>query len=150
MDARQYLLQLTREYRRIAMMKQRCNDWRLRALPGGIGYSNTRVQTSITNTMENIMVKVADLETQIDKAIVEYAALEDRIINEIHSLTGKDVNKYIQVLYYKYIPDANGKTKSLAQIAKMMCYSADHVAHLHGQALTLFAEQILNKTDEHL
>lgn len=107
-----------------------------------------KVQTSaVGDRMADTIARYVDIENEINSMIYEYVAKKDKIINEIHSLS--DV-RYIELLYLRYIPDAEThRTKRLDEIAEIMKrsdgqpYSCDHIVRMHGKALESFYKKIL-------
>ena len=106
-----------------------------------------KVQSSINlHKTEDAITRYVDLEAEIDRMIDELIMLRDKIINEIHEL---DDVRYEELLCLKYVGklDENAdriRYYRLEEIACVMkksngdCYSFDHIAHLHGEALQEF------------
>lgn len=105
-----------------------------------VDYSADRVQTSPSNSMENIVGRWVDMEAKLNTMIDSYVDLKYQVIREIHQL---EDTRYIQILYKRYI-----EFKPLRTIAVEMGYDYKWLCHLHGQALEDF-NRIINNTTKH-
>lgn len=105
-----------------------------------VDYSVDKVQTSPSNSMENIVGRWIDMEAKLNNLIDYYVDTKYKVVREIHQLS--DI-RYIQVLYKRYI-----EFKSLQKIAKEMDYDYKWLCRIHGSALEEFAN-ILNNTTKH-
>lgn len=79
------------------------------------------------------MVKILELENEIDCLIDNYVDLKHKIIGEIHELQN---SKYIEILYKRYVEE-----KRLEEVAVEMNYTFQYVILLHGYALKEFSEK---------
>lgn len=140
MTAKEYLLQVQILDTKIRHKEEEREQLR-RAVEGrGIAYDKERVQTSPSNVQESAIIKYLDLEVEIERLVDDYISRKDAIINQIHSISGKDADKYIRILYDHYVPDEKHKVKSLEQIAVDMNYNYTYTCELHGRALQAFAQ----------
>lgn len=113
---------------------------RLRELSVSIkaqSYDNERVQTSAKNSTEDLILKIIDLENEINDAIDGYVDLRQQIIRQIESI-GKDYPIYYRILYSRYVG-----CMTLKEIAVTEEYSYDRMKHLHGYALQEFEQKFL-------
>lgn len=89
-----------------------------------------KVQSSGGVNFDETLASVIDLETKITKEIGAYIDLKAKISSEINAMSD---NTLSLILFKRYVLN-----KTLAEIAKELNYSYDHVRHLHGQALMEF------------
>ena len=141
MKAKDYLKRLKRLDTIIRQKQQEITDLRLTASStGGFDYSKERVQSSPSGDAPFVrpVLKIIELEQQINAEINKFIAEKHKIINEIQSLKKSD---YINLLYKRYV-----EYKSLEQICVEMNFSYDYIKHLHGYALQCFEDKFLNST----
>lgn len=111
-----------------AKLKQLNELKRYSNLIGCTNLSNTYTYTgSISDKTGNAAEKKLDLIIEIKRDIVKYTMKKNVIINDIYKL---DNNKYIYILLKRYV-----ELKSLEQISVDMCYTYEHIRHLHSKAL---------------
>lgn len=109
-----------------------------------LSYNRDKVQTSVSRMIEEKMDRYNDLQREIDELIDEFVNVKHRIINEIQSIeAGEYTSVYIQILYDRYVA-----MKSLKTIAERMRYDYYYFCKLHGRALKVFQDQIINKTNK--
>jgi DNA-directed RNA polymerase specialized sigma subunit len=140
MTAKEYLNQvrdvrqaITAEIERLQQMKEMAMSIGTKELKAD------RVQTSIKNEgLEGTVGNYVDYENKILDRVAEYREFEDKIVDEIHGMNCAYKLKYI--IQMKYID-----MRRLEDIANEMGYTYDHVRHLHGQALEVFAKQYREK-----
>lgn len=136
MTAKEYLLQLHKADVIIKQRTQEKADLRARLSDiGSFDYSKERVQTSLPEGAgyEREIIRVIELEKEIDHLIDEYIVLKHKIIGEIHGLQN---SKYIEILYKRYV-----EGKRLEAVALEMNYTFQYVVMLHGYALKEFSEK---------
>ncbi len=136
MTAKEYLQQLHRADVIINQRIQEKADLQLRlSSVGGFDYTKERVQTSLSvgARYEREVVKILELENEIDCLIDNYVDLKHKIIGEIHELQN---SKYIEILYKRYVEE-----KRLEEVAVEMNYTFQYVILLHGYALKEFSEK---------
>ena len=141
MKAKDYLKRLECFDTIIRQKQQEITELRLTASStGGFDYSKERVQSSPSGgaPFERPVLKIIELEQQINAEIDRFVDKKHKIINEIQSLNNSD---YINLLYKRYV-----EYKSLEQICVEMNFSYDYIKHLHGYALKIFEDKILNST----
>lgn len=96
------------------------------------------VQTSFCgatgNQTEEQAIRIASLQIEIQKQIIEYHEEKDRIINQIHALQNV---LFIDVLYRRYVEDETDFVK----IAYDMGYSYKYILNAHGRALQEFEKR---------
>ena len=93
-----------------------------------------RVQGSGCNTNENLMIRMIDLEHEINAGIDHYIDLKRKAMALIDTLGD---SRYIEILYGYYL-----EQKSWEQIAVDIGYSWRHVHRLHGEALRQLPEKM--------
>ncbi len=133
MKAKQYLLQLQKMDsiidQNIAWLSE------LKKIKGDLkatDYTKEKVKSSKTNcaNFENIIIKIIDMEHDINDKIDEFVDRKQQIIKQIQSL---DNYKYMQVLYKRYV-----EYKRLEVIAVEMHYTYQHIKRIHIVALKKF------------
>lgn len=139
MKAKEYLQQLHRADVIIKQRMQEKADLRTRLSSiGSFDYSKERVQTSLSGCAgyERQIVKIIDLENEIDRLIDDYVGLKHKIIGEIHNMKNPD---HIRMLYKRYV-----ENKRLEQISVEMNYTYQYARELHGYALQEFETTYTN------
>lgn len=145
MTAKQYLgrvHQLRRQCesleRRILLLRAKAEGLR------GITYDKDRVQVSPSNTIEEAVTELVNLEMRYHGLIVEYSDVISTCIRQIQSLPDP---RYVEVLMMRYIdeePRSLDGRKSFDDIADKMGYTYGSIRHLHSDALQEFAKRYLN------
>lgn len=139
--AKEYLQRLQRLDTMINQKIQELSDLRATSKQiGGMDYSKDRVQTNACGDapFTETVLRIIDLEHEINREIDAFVDEKHRIINQIQSLQN---SKYIDILYQRYV-----KFKRLEQIAVDMNYTYDYVRELHGYALRDFEKNPHNPT----
>lgn len=96
----------------------------------GIDYSKDKIQSGHGNSLENSIVKLADLERKIDSKIDYFVGLKTKIECEIGALP--ETNERM-VLTYRYLCFL-----SWEEIAVKMGYSYRNIHRVHAKALKDF------------
>lgn len=94
-------------------------------------YSKDKVQTSKTNRMEDTLIRLFDMQEELQNRIDELVSLKASVIKEISKLDGK----YYLVMSLRYL-----ECLSWEWVARRMGHSIQHVHRLHGQALNILKE----------
>ncbi len=134
MTAKEYLQQLQKLDVVINQRIHEKDDLRARLLRiGSADYSKERVKTSRSAGAgyEKQIVKIIDLENEIDSLIDKYVDLKHKVIGEIHNINKAD---HIKLLYKRYV-----ENKMLEVIADEMSYSYQYIKELHRHALQEFS-----------
>ena len=92
----------------------------------GIDYSKDRVQTSPTNSIEELVIKIVDFEEEITRDIDKLVDMKREACNSINRVDGI----YGTILEMRYL-----ECMRWEEIAYRLGYSIQHVYRLHGQAL---------------
>ncbi len=140
MTAKEYLQQLHKADVIIDQRIQEKADLRARLSSiGSFDCSKERVQTSLPEGAgyEQRIIRIIDLEDEIDHLIDEYVSLKHKIIGEIHGLNDAD---QIKVLYKRYV-----LYEKFEQIAVDLDFSIRNVYFVHGNALQEFQKIHLQK-----
>lgn len=93
---------------------------------GGIDYSKEKVQTSLSNSVEDLIIKLVDFEIEITKDIDRLVDLKRKACQAINKIDGV----YGTILEMRYL-----ECMRWEEIAYRLKYSIQHVYRLHGQAL---------------
>ncbi len=139
MKAKEYLQQLQRLDVMIDQRLQEKADLQAGLFStGGVDYTKERVQTASPGNAgyEKKVIRMIDLEREIDDLIDEYVDLKHQIIGEIQGMKKPD---HIRLLYLKYV-----KNRKLEQIADEMSYSYQYVREMHRAALKEFSQTYTN------
>ncbi len=134
MTAKEYLQQLQKLDVVINQRIHEKDDLRARLLRiGSADYSKERVKTSRSAGAgyEKQIVKIIDIENEIDSLIDKYVDLKHKVIGEIHNINKAD---HIKLLYKRYV-----ENKMLEVIADEMSYSYQYIKELHRHALQEFS-----------
>lgn len=146
MTAKEYLSKI-QIYRR-AIMSTQLRIEELEHQASGIRaitYDRDRVQVSLENRMEDIMVRIATQAEKMGKQIIRY---QREVAKREKQIAGMDNPDYAEILRLRYIElDEGGRPMSLEEIACEMHLSFYRVAHLHGEALETFKRKYLMPKD---
>ena len=137
--AKEYLQRLQRLDTMINQKIQELSDLRATSKQiGGMDYSKNRVQTNACGDapFTDTVLRIIELEHEINREIDAFVDEKHRIINQIQSLQN---SKYIDILYQRYV-----KFKRLEQIAIDMNYTYQYARELHGRALQEFENTYTN------
>ncbi len=104
-----------------------------------IDYTKEKVQSSRQNgaNFETILIKIIDMENEINAEIDRFIDMKHNIINQIQNL---DNSKYMQVLYKRYV-----EYKRLEMIAVEMNYTYQYIRKSHKYALEEFEKVNINQ-----
>ncbi|MTI71067.1 MAG: DUF1492 domain-containing protein [Firmicutes bacterium] len=128
MNAKEYLTQAFKLDERINCKIEQASSLRDLACKVTASINDDRISgTKQKSPMENAIVKLVDLEREIDKDIDELIDLKREIINIINLVKNQN---YRLILELRYI---NGKTWD--DIATKMQYDLRWIYRLHGRAL---------------
>ncbi len=140
MTTKEYLQQLHKADVIIKQRMQEKSDLRARLSSiGSFDYSKERVQTSLSGGAgyEREIIKIVDLENEIDRLIDDYIGLKHKVIGQLHDLN--DTNQ-IKILYKRYVLG-----EKFEQIAVDMNFSIRNVYKIHGHALQEFQKIHMEK-----
>lgn len=139
-EAKEYLQQLQKADAIIGQRIREKNELRARLSNiGSLDYSRERVRTSARGRAgyEQQIVKIVDLENEIDRLIDVYDDLRHKIIGQIHELNNAD---QIKVLYKRYV-----LCEKFEQIADDLNFSVRNVYEVHSHGLQEFRRIHLEK-----
>lgn len=140
MTAKEYLQQLCRADVIINQRIQEKADLRSRLFSiGSMDYAKERVQMTLPtgSGYEREIVKLIDLENEIDGLIDTYVNLKHKVIEQLHELNNID---QIKILYKRYVLG-----EKFEQIAVDLNFSIRNVYKIHGHALQEFQKIYLKK-----
>lgn len=101
----------------------------LKAMKGavcGIDYSKDKIQTSPSNSQEDLIIKIVDLENAIKKDIDKLTEMKNKAREEINKLQGI----YATILELKYLENMDWE-----EIADRLNYSKESLHRKHRRAL---------------
>ena len=128
MNAKEYLSQAYRIDQRINSKLEQAVSLRELAKKATATLSNIpHKPNKNTRTLENIIVKIIDLENEINQDIDELVDLKREIVTIIKQIENPVYQTLLELRYLGY--------KSWEQIAVEMGYSLQHVFRLHERSL---------------
>lgn len=133
LESKEYLKQAYWLNERIKVKQEKLAELKASSISiGAIDYSKDRVQggSGTNSPFENQVMKIIDLEKEIEQDIQNLCLLKIEIINAIDSVPDKN---YSMLLSKRYM-----QMKPLKQVAKEMNYSYSHTKYLHRKALQMF------------
>lgn len=116
---------------------------RLREISTKVGSIDTtvdKVQVPYKSRMEAIIVKIADLEADIDKDIDKLITLKKEVMGRIDSLTNNDHKLLLNLRYLNLC--------SWEEIAVKMSYTYRWTLVMHGRALKAFDKILRSKSND--
>ena len=120
--------------RRISRRQRELEELReLTTSAGGLDYSREVVDHTATgDAMENKVIKIAELEEEIKRDILNCGNIQRMIARELEQMQN-ETNK--ELLFMRYV-----EGYKLEEIAIKMNYSYIHIRHRHGTALEEFRQ----------
>ena len=98
---------------------------------GGVNYGHERVQSSPKgDKIADEVIRMLELEEQINAERAQYFETKERIVNQIHMLSDA---RYVDVLVKRYV-----EMKDWDLISDEMNYAPAQVFRLHREALKAF------------
>lgn len=139
MTAKEYLLEIHKSRRILYSLEQRSEELRTQAEGlKAIAYDKDKIQVSPSNTMEEVIIKLVEVEEEYGRQIVRYHTEMQKRIDQIAAMRPD----YAEILRLRYV-EGNGRTLRLEEIAVRTHMSFDRVRHLHGEALEAFRRKWL-------
>ena len=142
MTAKEYLQQLERLNLLIQQkMKEQHDLEEMSKCVRAIDYSKDRVSSSCSGDAPfvNPVLKIVQLEQEINAEIDKYVDMKHTIINQIQQLPN---TQHVKILYERYVQE-----HTFEQIAVNMNSSIRSVYNLHGQALQVFQKKFLQNDE---
>ena len=135
MKAKEYLQQLRKLDIIINQKLQELDELKKMGGIKCIDYTMEKVQSSQKHcaTFENVLIKIIDMENEINTDIDKLVNKRHCIINQINELQNV---QYIEILYKRYV-----EYKDLKKIAKEMEYTYDYIRKIHVKALQNFEKR---------
>ena len=135
MKAKEYLRQLQKLDIIINQKLQELDELKKMGGIKCIDYTMEKVQSSQKHcaTFENVLIKIIDMENEINTDIDKLVNKRHCIINQINELQNV---QYIEILYKRYV-----EYKDLKKIAKEMEYTYDYIRKIHVKALQNFEKR---------
>ena len=130
MTKKEYLSQAFYLDKRI-QAKERQIDW----LKAHAGYISPQLSDmpkrprAHQSALEEAVVRIVDLETEISNGITVLVQLKQRITEAIRRINSMECETILEMRYLTYL--------SWEQIASQLGYSQDYIYHLHRRALSL-------------
>lgn len=95
--------------------------------------SNERVQTSVSDKLGSSVVKIVDLENELNDSIDRLIDLKSEAMKRIDSLENENYKLLLTLRYLNY--------KTWEQIAVEMNYSYRNIHKLHEKSLIIFEKE---------
>lgn len=144
MTAKQYLSRVHHLRRQCESLERKIMLLRTKAEGlRAITYDKDKVQVSPTNTIEEAVVELTNLEDRYRHLIVAYSEAISTRIEQIQSLPDSRHSEVLMLRYIEEEPNAPGGRMTFDDIAEEMHYSRIQIVRLHGQALQAFEERYL-------
>lgn len=132
-QAKDYFAQIPKINRMIKRLTETVSTLRSSLTSQNYELKQDVVQTSgPKNTLEETIIKIVQLEREINDRIDELITLKHEIVKKIKELPDLDQQN---VLMARYI-----QGKKWPEIAKDMNYSIQNIYRIHGKALLLYAK----------
>lgn len=133
-QAKDYFAQIRKTDRLIARLKSTAATLRAGLTSQSYELKPDKVQSSgKTAPLEDAMIKIIDLEGQINARIAELASIQNKTFSMIMNVPDLDQQN---ILIGRYI-----QLKEWADIAVELSFSIKWVLELHGKALLAFAKE---------
>ena len=91
MTAKEFMYQPVNVYKRIVVLRERISSLRLSVLPSAIRYDKVLVQTSPTDPMPECMVRLDELERELEGQVLEYNRVSEEVYEMICRMPDPDV-----------------------------------------------------------
>ena len=101
----------------------------------GVSYDHDRVQTSPRDALSENVIRILDLDKEIEETVHAYNEQMNKRINQINSL---DRPEFVAILFKRYV-----EMKKFEMIAIELDYDYWYTCQLHGYALQAFSEKFL-------
>lgn len=143
MKAKTYLSEIHLQRNRCRILEEQAEQLRSQ-IEGvkGITYDKDKVQTSVTNAVEDQLAKLIDIERKFTKELVKFNAM---FLHREQQIAKMGKPEYVRILQLRYLETDHGQRLTLEQIAVITHWSYDHVRHLHGEALAAFGRKYLGQ-----
>ena len=139
MTAKEYLSEIHKLRRLLRSLELKAEELRTQAEGvKAITYDKDKVQTSPSNLMEELVLRLVEVEEEYGRQIVHYHTEMQKRIDQIAAMRPD----YAEILRLRYI-EGNGHALRLEEIALRMHLSWPRVKHLHGEALEAFRRKWL-------
>lgn len=122
-----FLMQIRRKEIIIRRKEMQRDELRACLLPGAIRYDRDKVQSTPTDKMADIIVRVDELDREIERLKLEKAQAIIEISDVIEKL-GNDKEKAVLTAFYI-------KAASMEAVAGIVCYSVRHTYLLRKQGV---------------
>ena len=132
MTAKEYLGQAYRIDQRINLKMEQVASLRALATKATATYSDMPKGYGNVHSGENVIVKIIELENQMNADVDELVALKEDIISKICLIPDKEQQLIMELRYIG--------VKPWRTIAEHMGYSLQHVYRLHNRALKEFSK----------
>ena len=127
MTAKEYLGQAYRIDQRINLKMEQVASLRALATKATATYSDMPKGYGNVHSGENVIVKIIDLENQMNADVDELVALKEEVVGVIKAITNPEQRMVLELRYLSF--------KTWDEIANDMHYGIDNVFKLHKKAL---------------
>ena len=142
MTAKQYLSRVHHLRRQCESLERKIMLLRTKAEGlRAITYDKDKVQVSPTNTIEEAVTELANLETHYHGLIIEYSRTITACIEQIQSMDDPKHSELLMLRYIEEEPRATNGQLTFDDIADKMHYSKMQILRLHEQALEAFFDK---------
>jgi len=127
MTAKEYLGQAYRIDQRINLKMEQVASLRALATKATATYSDMPKGYGNVHSGENVIVKIIDLENQMNADVDELVALKEEVVGVIKAITNPEQRMVLELRYLSF--------KTWDEIAEDMHYGIDNIFKLHKKAL---------------
>lgn len=139
MKAKEYLSEIRTHQQLIRALEQKAEELRTQAEGmKAITYDKDKVQVSPESRMEDLVVRLVEIEERIGAELVKYYEALDVRLRQIRELPPDCA----EILIQRYVMTGpKGEPLTWEQIAVNIARSFSYVTHMHGIALQAFSKR---------
>lgn len=129
MNVKRFLYAVRDEQREIAELEERIADLRASLLPSAIRYDKDSVQTSVSDTITDKMIKIAEYDALLDRKLARLYTRRTKAQKLIDALPDSLER---QVLSIYFLSDGR---PTMEQVASKLNYSTQHTFRIYASGL---------------
>ena len=129
MGVKRFLYAVRDEQREIAELEERIADLRASLLPSAIRYDKDAVQTSVSDTITDKMIKIAEYDALLEKKIAGLYARRARA-QKLIDLLPDSLERQVLSIYF-----LSDDRPTMEQVAGKLNYSVQHTFRIYASGL---------------
>ena len=129
MNVKRFLYAVRDEQREIAELEERIADLRASLLPSAIRYDKDSVQTSVSDTITDKMIKIAEYDALLDRKLARLYARRAKAQKLIDTLTDS-LERQVLSIYF-----LSNSRPTMEQVAGKLNYSVQHTFRIYASGL---------------